>query len=63
MKNIKLVFWLLLLLVSNKAFSQDAEDCKDPAMFPNRMTNFLITECKTNFDAVGFYQLPRTGLS
>ncbi|HRI80689.1 MAG TPA: OmpA family protein, partial [Cyclobacteriaceae bacterium] len=33
---------------------EDAEGCKDHPMFPNRMSNFLISECKTNFDAVDF---------
>lgn len=33
---------------------EDAERCKDPAMFPNRMANYILSECKSNYDAVNF---------
>ena len=49
------LFLGLLLLASGIAFSQeDTEGCKDHPMFPNRMSNYLISECKSNFDAVDY---------
>lgn len=52
MKKLKLLFGLLLILLSNISFSQDAEGCKEHPMFPTRISNYLISECKNNFDAV-----------
>ena len=51
----KQILFGLFLLVNILAYSQeDAEGCKDHPMFPNRMSNYFISECKTNFDAVDF---------
>jgi outer membrane protein OmpA-like peptidoglycan-associated protein len=36
------------------AFAQDAEGCKEHPMFPTRMANYILSECKSNFDAVDF---------
>lgn len=49
---------LLLMLISKMTFSQDAEGCKEHPMFPNRMSNYLISECSNNFDAVEFWISP-----
>jgi OOP family OmpA-OmpF porin len=51
----KLIILLLLVLLANIAFCQDADGCKDHPMFPNRMANFVISECTNNFDAVEFW--------
>ncbi|MEO5647803.1 MAG: OmpA family protein [Chitinophagaceae bacterium] len=45
---------LLFLLINNITFSQDAEGCKEHPMFPTRMSNYLISDCKHNYDAVNF---------
>ncbi len=45
---------LSLLLSSTISLAQDAEGCKEHPMFPNRMANFILSECKSNFDAVDF---------
>jgi len=44
------------LALAGAAFAQevDAENCKDHPMF-SRMKNFIISDCKTGFDAVEFY--------
>ncbi len=55
MKKQSQVFTSLFLFVATLAFSQDAEGCKEHPMFPNRMSNYLLTECANNFDAVEFY--------
>ncbi len=52
--KISKVVTALFLLLSTLSFSQDAEGCKDPALFPTRMTNYKIGDCKKNFDAVEF---------
>jgi OmpA-OmpF porin, OOP family len=49
---------LLLVLVSKMAFSQDAEGCKEHPMFPDRISNYLISECTNNFNAVEFWISP-----
>ena len=54
MKEQKLLFGLLLLLISNMTFSQDVEGSKEHPLFPNRMPNYLISDYKSNFDAVDF---------
>lgn len=54
MKRQKSFFGLLLLLISKLTFSQDAEGCKEHPMFPSRMSNYLLSECTNNFDAVEF---------
>jgi OmpA-OmpF porin, OOP family len=55
MKKQTLVFGLLLLLISNAALSQDADGCKEHPMFPNRMSNYILSECTENFDALEFW--------
>jgi OOP family OmpA-OmpF porin len=56
MKKASILLGLLFLIFSGTiAFSQDAEGCKEHPMFPNRMPNYLISECPTNFDAVEFW--------
>ena len=54
MKKQILLLGFLFLLLSNQSFSQDAEGCKEHPMFPSRMSNYFLTECKHNFDAVEF---------
>jgi OmpA-OmpF porin, OOP family len=49
----QVVIAALLLLVSN-LFSQDTEGCKDNPMFPTRMPNYTLSECRNNFDAIDF---------
>ena len=45
----------IMIALSTSLFAQkDLEGTKDPAMFPNRMPNYFITESKNNFDAVEF---------
>ena len=50
----RLLFGLFLLFISNMTFSQDMEGCKEHPLFPNRMPNYILSECPTNFDAVDF---------
>ena len=54
MKKQSLLFGLFFFLGSTAYSQEDVEGCKDHPMFPNRMSNFFISECKTNFDAVDF---------
>jgi OOP family OmpA-OmpF porin len=54
----KLIVPVLLLLLTTIAFSQDADGCKEHPMFPNRMSNFVISECTNNYDAVEFWINP-----
>ena len=57
MMNFKTVLASLFILIASISFSQqDTEGCKDHPMFPNRMPNYFLNECKTNFDAVEFNQ-------
>ena len=42
---------LLAAIWANAASAQDAKGCKDPAMFPTRMPNYLIGSCKTGNDS------------
>jgi OOP family OmpA-OmpF porin len=58
MKMGKVFIGLLLMLISKVAFSQDAEGCKEHPMFPNRMSNYLISECTNNFNATEFWISP-----
>ena len=56
----KIIFTTALIvssLISTFA-QQDAEGTKDHPMFPNRMTNYFISESKNNFDAVDFNTAP-----
>ena len=51
MKRVALAFGLLVSWVSTAlAASGDAPSCSDPAMFPNRIPNYLIASCKTAND-------------
>lgn len=49
MKSSSLLFAaaLSVLSFSSGAWAQDANGCHDPAMFPNRIPNYLIATCKT----------------
>jgi len=58
MKKKSIVFGVLLLLISNAIFAQDAEGCKEHPMFPNRMSNYILSECTENFDAEEFWVSP-----
>jgi len=50
------VLSIAFLALAGAAFAQeaDAENCKDHPMF-SRMKNYIISDCKTSFDAVEFY--------
>lgn len=50
------VLSIAFLALAGTAFAQevDAENCKDHPLF-SRMKNFIISDCKTSFDAVEFY--------
>lgn len=51
----KLISSIFLITLFGSAFSQqDAEGCKDSPMFPNRMPNYFISECASNFDEANF---------
>jgi OOP family OmpA-OmpF porin len=54
----KLIVPVLVILLNNIAICQDADGCKDHPMFPNRMSNFVISECTNNYDAVEFWINP-----
>lgn len=46
---------LLAFLFSLSIFAQqDADGCKDSPMFPKRMPNYFISECKANYDEADF---------
>jgi OmpA-OmpF porin, OOP family len=49
---------LLLVLTSKMAFSQDADGCKEHPMFPDRISNYVISECTNNFNATEFWISP-----
>lgn len=61
MKIKKLFIAFALLLSFTPTFSQDAEGCKEHPMFPTRMTNYILSECKNNFDAVEFNTVAGSG--
>jgi OmpA-OmpF porin, OOP family len=52
MKNIKAL--IISLLLSFRCIAQDADGCKEHPLFPTRMPNYILSECKQNFDAVTF---------
>ncbi len=54
MKDLKTTLASLFILLNTISFSQDAEGCKDHPMFPTRLPNYIISECKSNFDAAEF---------
>lgn len=46
---------LLTLLISVSVFAQqDIEGCNDSPMFPKRMPNYFISECKSNYNEADF---------
>ena len=46
---------MLASLISVSVFAQqDAESCKDSPMFPKRMPNYFISECKSSFSEADF---------
>lgn len=49
--KIKTVITIFLMIFTYTAYSQDAEGCRDHALF-NRMPNYTISECTVNFDLV-----------
>jgi len=53
MRNLKkpTMIAFFLMIITSAAYSQDAEGCKDHAIF-NRMPNYFIAECVVNFDLV-----------
>ena len=53
MKKILLI-GLSLIAICKTIYSQDLEGSKDPALFPNRMSNYILSEQTKNFDAVEF---------
>jgi len=55
MKKRTALLGLLLAFACTLTFAQDADGCKEHPMFPNRMPNYLISECPNNFDASEFW--------
>jgi OOP family OmpA-OmpF porin len=46
---------ILIVTFTTSLFSQqDAEGCKDSPMFPKRMPNYFISECKSNYGEADF---------
>ena len=55
MKKILLILTVATLFISNSIVAQqDANGCKDSPMFPNRIKNFFISECSSNYDEADF---------
>src|SRR5205809_565905 len=54
MRKITFTTVLLCTLLSTAFAQKDADGTKDHPMFPNRMTNYFISESTGNFDAVDF---------
>jgi len=54
MKKITLMIVLITTSLATTFAQQDIAGTKDHPMFPNRMTNYYISEFKNNFDAVDF---------
>ncbi|MES2838212.1 MAG: OmpA family protein [Bacteroidota bacterium] len=54
MKKTILIIALLAISLTKTFAQQDTEGTKDHPMFPNRMTNYFISESQNNFDAVDF---------
>lgn len=57
MKKFKTALLVVFAIINLSAlYSQttDAENCKDHPMFPSRMSNYILSECSSNFDAVEF---------
>ena len=58
MKKIIFTTALIVSSLTSTFAQQDAEGMKDHPMFPNRMTNYFISESQNNFDAVDFNTAP-----
>jgi OOP family OmpA-OmpF porin len=58
MKKQLILSTVLLLFLSHIILAQDAEGCKEHPMFPNRMPNYVISECTNNFNATEFWISP-----
>ncbi len=55
MKKIFLTLLFVTLFISTSIVAQqDANGCKDSPMFPNRMKNFFISECISNYGEADF---------
>jgi len=54
MKKIIFTLTIAVSMAVSTFAQQDAEGTKDPPMFPNRMTNYFISESTTHYDAVDF---------
>ena len=54
MKKITTTLLLILFYTVTVFAQQDADGCKDSPMFPKRMSNYFISECKTNYGEADF---------
>src|SRR5436189_1502167 len=58
MKKTTIIIALIATSLAPAFAQQDAEGTKDHPMFPNRMSNYLISESNNSFDAVEFNLAP-----
>jgi OOP family OmpA-OmpF porin len=58
MKTISIAMAIMASSFTSAFAQQDADGTKDHPMFPNRMTNYFISESTGNFDAVDFNLAP-----
>ena len=54
MKKITTTLLLILFYTITVFAQQDADGCKDSPMFPKRMSNYFISECKSNYGEADF---------
>ena len=54
MKKITTTLLLILFYTATVFAQQDADGCKDSPMFPKRMSNYFISECKSNYGEADF---------
>jgi OmpA-OmpF porin, OOP family len=54
MKKIIVLFSVILLSAARITAQQDADNCKDHPMYPERMSNYFISECKSNYTEAEF---------
>ena len=54
MKKITSLLMFATVLATHSFAQQDADGCKDSPMFPKRISNFFISECKTNYGEADF---------
>src|SRR3954468_14040374 len=54
MKKLTITLFLTSFTMVSIFAQQDAEGCKDSPMFPKRMSNYYISECKSNYDEADF---------